>query len=66
MCQEDTSLYALGDANLLTLGFAHRGIDDLENGNAEGRRLTSTGLGLRDRVTSFADLHNGTRLDSRW
>jgi hypothetical protein len=47
------------------LGFAHGSVDDLEHTNGKGRSFTSTRLGLRNCVPSFADLDNGARLDGR-
>lgn len=48
------------------LCLADSGIDDLEHADGEGRRLSGTRLGLRNGVSALADLHDGTRLNSRW
>lgn len=50
---------------LHTLRFADDGIDDLEDTDREGSSLTSTGLRLGNGIATFADLNNGTGLDSR-
>lgn len=48
-----------------TLSLAYSGIDDLENRDREGGSFTSTGLGLGDGVTTFANLDDGARLNGR-
>ena len=47
-----------------TLGFPDRGIDHLKDADREGSRLAGSGLSLRNRVTAFADLDDGARLNS--
>ena len=46
-----------------TLSLAHCRVNDLEDGDGECRRLSRSGLRLRDGVATFADLDNRTRLD---
>lgn len=48
-----------------TLSFAHNSIDDLQSTDGESGSFTSTGLGLRNGIATFADLDNGAGLDSR-
>lgn len=48
-----------------TLRLAHGGVDDLQDGDGEGSRLSRPGLRLSNGVAAFADLHNGTRLHGR-
>lgn len=48
-----------------TLGLTDGGVDNLEDRDGEGRGFTCTGLCLGDGVAAFADLNDGTRLDSR-
>ena len=44
----------------LTLRLANSGIDDLQDADAECRRLSRPGLGLRNGISSLADLDDGT------
>ena len=45
-----------------TLGLTHSRVDDLQNGNGEGGRLSRARLGLSNGVAALTDLHNGARL----
>lgn len=44
----------------LTLRLADSGINDLQDTDAKCRRLSRSRLGLRDGISSLADLDNGT------
>ena len=59
-CQSDVTIF-LGWKH--TLGLAHSCVDDLQDGDGEGGRLSRSRLGLGDGIAALADLHNGTRLD---
>lgn len=60
-----TTLLARELKPIHTLSFAHNSVDDLQSTDGKSGSFTSTGLGLRNGIATFADLNNGTRLDSR-
>lgn len=48
-----------------SLALLHGGVDLLENGDGEGSRLASTGLGLSNDIVALDNGHDGTLLDGR-